>query len=142
MFDVWEQMECCPSLPIEWSRLSRMRKRKTPKKQIIGIELHPLFRLHFGATLQPPATRIKKCVIIQKVETAFAVSAFCISERDSNNQIAICQWHMAATSSKTGCYLYLRTFPCADANESRHSDHIRTKVMIPLVLQLSFFFYV
>jgi hypothetical protein len=29
----------------------------------------------------------------------------------------------------------------ADANESRHSDQIRTKVMIPLVLQLSFFFF-
>ena len=26
--------------------------------------------------------------------------------------------------------------------ESCHSDHIRTKVMIPLVLQLSFFFYI
>ena len=25
--------------------------------------------------------------------------------------------------------------------KSRHSDHIRTKVMIPLVLQLSFFFF-
>ena len=25
--------------------------------------------------------------------------------------------------------------------KSRHSHHIRTKVMIPLVLQLSFFFY-
>ena len=25
--------------------------------------------------------------------------------RDSNYQIAICRWHIAATSSKTGCYL-------------------------------------
>ena len=30
-----------------------------------NLKLHPYFRLHLGATLQPPATRIKNCVIIQ-----------------------------------------------------------------------------
>ena len=28
--------------------------------------------------------------------------------RDSNDQIAICRWHIAATSANTGGYLYLR----------------------------------
>ena len=33
--------------------------------------------------------------------------------------IAICRWHIAATSSKTGGYLSCRPFPDGNANESR-----------------------
>ena len=38
-------------------------------------------------------------------------------ERDSKDEIAICRWHIAATSSKTGCYLHFCPMG-RNANES------------------------
>ena len=45
----------------------------------------------------------------QKSGMAFAIPDFCIVER-LENQIAICRWHMAATSANTGSYIYF-SFP-------------------------------
>ena len=39
-------------------------------------------------------------------------------ERDSKDSIAICRWHIAATSSKTGGYNYFCPLRGKNANES------------------------
>ena len=46
---------------------------------------------------------------------------------DSNNQIAMCRWHIAATSSKTGGYHNFRPFRGENANESP-AGHSNPKV--------------
>ena len=42
--------------------------------------------------------------VYQKSRHPFGCLLFCCPEVDSKDSIAICRWHIAATSSKTGCY--------------------------------------
>ena len=65
----------------------------------------------------------------KKSRTVSAVLDFLFCGEIRIFQIATCRWHVAATSSKTGGY---HNFVPAgqNANESRHSDHISTMVLI------------
>ena len=58
-------------------------------------------------------------------DTIHCVFYLCNGGRDSNNQIAICRWHIAATSSKTGCYLNFCPSPARAKMQT--SPTIRTK---------------
>ena len=62
-------------------------------------------------------------------------------ERDSKDQIAICRWHIAATSANTGGYLYLRL-------PAQMQTSLATQLFIPCLLHkeselplLRFFFH-
>ena len=73
------------------------------------MQLHRSFRLHFNATLQLPATRIKNCVIIQiKWPPFWVVILFGIGILMTGNRThlnATVRWTVAATSANTGGYL-------------------------------------
>ena len=60
-----------------------------------------------------------------KAECSYGHSAFILFGWDSKNQIAICQWHVAATSSKTG---WLQLFSARHGQKMQTSPISRTKI--------------
>ena len=58
------------------------------------------------------------------------------NKRDSKDQIAICRWHIAATSANTGCYLNF----CPQGRNANESLSAYQKIQIPIWVS-GFFIY-
>ena len=73
-----------------------------------------------------------------KMQERFVPRLHFFIQRETRSSVVTCRWQVTAPAR-----MLARSMICAargtNANESPHSDHIRTKVMIPKVLQLSFF---